>query len=63
MVTGIYHFCKKLHEQGIVINRPPRCGHMTFVNSPDSIAIELLQKGEALPPQEPWLSMKNSGSW
>jgi len=48
---------------GITINRPPRCGHMAFVKSPDNVSIELLQKGEHLAPKEPWLSMENSGSW
>jgi lactoylglutathione lyase len=62
-VDNIYHTCKKLQDAGITINRPPRCGHMAFVNSPDGIAIELLQKDAALAPQEPWLSMENTGSW
>ena len=49
--------------QGVTINRPPRCGHMAFIKSPDNVSIELLQKGERLAPQEPWVSMENSGSW
>ena len=49
--------------EGVVINRPPRDGRMAFVRSPDGISVELLQKGEALPPAEPWLSMANTGSW
>ena len=62
-VDNIYALCQKLMDAGITINRPPRCGHMAFVKSPDGISIELLQKGERLPSQEPWLSMENSGSW
>jgi lactoylglutathione lyase len=62
-VDDIYVLCEKLMAKGITINRPPRCGHMAFVKSPDNISIELLQKGERLAPQEPWLSMENSGSW
>lgn len=62
-VDNIYALCESLQAAGIVINRPPRCGHMAFINSPDGISIELLQKGEALAPQEPWISMENSGSW
>lgn len=62
-VENIYSLCERLQSQGIIINRPPRCGHMAFVKSPDGVSIELLQKGEALPLQEPWLSMENSGSW
>ena len=62
-VSDIYDFCEKLQLQGVIINRPPRCGHMAFIKSPDGVSIELLQKGEALPLQEPWLSMENSGSW
>jgi lactoylglutathione lyase len=50
-------------EGGVTINRPPRDGHMAFVRSPDGISIELLQKGEALPPSEPWATMPNTGSW
>ena len=62
-VDDIYALCESLQSQGVTINRPPRCGHMAFVKSPDGVSIELLQKGEALPLQEPWLSMENSGSW
>ncbi len=62
-VDDIYATCAHLQSQGIVINRPPRDGRMAFVRSPDLISIELLQKGEALPPQEPWLSMQNTGVW
>jgi len=62
-VDDIYQTCRKLMEAGVVINRPPRDGHMAFVRSPDLISIEFLQKGEALAPQEPWASMANTGSW
>lgn len=62
-VDDIYATCAHLQAQGIVINRPPRDGRMAFVRSPDLISIELLQKGERLPPQEPWLSMANAGVW
>ncbi|MBE0367520.1 VOC family protein [Pseudoalteromonas aurantia] len=62
-VDDIYNTCTKLMNAGVLINRPPRCGHMAFVQSPDGISIELLQKGEALPAQEPWQSMQNTGSW
>lgn len=62
-VDDIYHTCQKLMDAGVTINRPPRCGHMAFVKSPDGISIELLQKDGSLPPQEPWLSMPNTGSW
>jgi len=62
-VKNIYETCKKLIDNGVVINRPPRDGHMAFVRSPDGISIEILQEGESLPPQEPWQSMKNTGSW
>jgi lactoylglutathione lyase len=62
-VDDIYALCRKLMDGGVTISRPPRDGRMAFVRSPDNISIELLQKGEALPPQEPWLSMENSGSW
>ena len=62
-VDDIYQTCQNLMDSGVTINRPPRCGHMAFVKSPDGISIELLQKGGALPPQEPWLSMENTGSW
>jgi lactoylglutathione lyase len=62
-VEDIYETCEKLMAAGIVINRPPRDGHMAFVKSPDGISIELLQKDDSLAPQEPWLSMENQGSW
>lgn len=62
-VDDIYALCAKLQAAGVTINRPPRDGHMAFVRSPDGISIELLQKGEALPPAEPWASMPNRGEW
>jgi lactoylglutathione lyase len=62
-VEDIYGTCRRLQDGGVTINRPPRDGHMAFVRSPDGISIELLQKGDALPPQEPWASMPNTGSW
>ncbi|MGQ9425871.1 VOC family protein [Gilvimarinus sp. F26214L] len=62
-VDDIYNTCQKLMDAGITINRPPRCGRMAFVRSPDNISIELLQKGDALPPAEPWQSMENTGHW
>jgi lactoylglutathione lyase len=62
-VDDIYAACQRLADGGVVINRPPRDGRMAFVRSPDGISIELLQKGEALPPREPWASMENSGAW
>ena len=62
-VDDIYKTCQRLMDAGITINRPPRDGHMAFVRSPDLISIELLQKGEALPAQEPWASMPNTGVW
>ena len=62
-VDDIYAVCQRMADGGVTINRPPRDGHMAFVRSPDGISIELLQKGESLPPQEPWASMENSGSW
>jgi lactoylglutathione lyase len=62
-VDDIYATCAHLQSMGVTINRPPRDGHMAFVRSPDLISIELLQAGEALPPQEPWVSMPNTGSW
>jgi lactoylglutathione lyase len=61
-VDDIYETCRKLMEQGVTINRPPRDGHMAFVRSPDGISVELIQNG-TLPPQEPWLSMPNTGKW
>ena len=62
-VDDIYATCQKLQDAGVVINRPPRDGHMAFVRSPDNISIELLQKGDSLPPREPWASMENTGKW
>ncbi len=62
-VDDIYAVCQKLMDAGVTINRPPRDGHMAFVRSPDNISIELLQKGEALAPQEPWASMPSTGHW
>jgi lactoylglutathione lyase len=62
-VDDIYAACRRLQEHGVTINRPPRDGRMAFVRSPDRISIELLQRGEALPPQEPWASMPNVGEW
>ena len=63
LVDDIYAVCQRLVDGGVTINRPPRDGHMAFVRSPDNISIELLQKGDALPPQEPWASMENTGHW
>lgn len=62
-VDDIYATCQRLMDAGITINRPPRDGHMAFVRSPDLISIELLQKGDALEPCEPWASMPNTGVW
>ena len=62
-VDNVYETCERLQNAGIVINRPPRDGYMAFVRSPDNVSIELLQKGKPLTPQEPWLSMSNSGHW
>ena len=62
-VDNIYETCQNLMDNDITINRPPRDGHMAFIKSPDGISIELLQRGENLELKEPWLSMKNSGSW
>lgn len=62
-VDDLYATCRRLLDAGVVINRPPRDGHMAFVRSPDGISIELLQEGAALPPAEPWRSMANTGSW
>jgi lactoylglutathione lyase len=62
-VKDIYASCAKLQSMGVTINRPPRDGRMAFVRSPDNISIELLQEGDPLPPQEPWLSMSNTGKW
>ena len=62
-VDNIYETCGRLKDAGITINRPPRDGRMAFVRTPDNISIELLQKGDALQPAEPWTSMPNSGEW
>ena len=62
-VDDIYATCAHLQAHGVVINRPPRDGHMAFVRSPDDISIELLQRGDRLQPQEPWKSMANTGAW
>ncbi|MGH1355540.1 MAG: VOC family protein [Thalassovita sp.] len=62
-VEDIYALCQHLMDNGVVINRPPRDGHMAFVRSPDNISVELLQMGDALPPQDPWASMENTGHW
>jgi lactoylglutathione lyase len=63
LVDDIYATCAHLHGMGVTINRPPRDGHMAFVRSPDGISIELLQKGDSLPPADPWASMPNTGEW
>ena len=60
---NIYELCESLQNAGVTINRPPRDGRMAFIRSPDGISIEILQKGEALPKKEPWVSMENTGSW
>ena len=62
-VDDIHATCKKLMDAGVTINRPPREGKMAFIRSPDNISVELLQKGDALEPAEPWGSMENTGSW
>ena len=62
-VKDIYEICARLMAAGVTINRPPRDGHMAFIRSPDGISIELLQQDSALPPQEPWASMPNTGVW
>ncbi|MDQ0468680.1 VOC family protein [Labrys wisconsinensis] len=62
-VDDIYATCDQLMKAGVTINRPPRDGHMAFVRSPDLVSIEILQKGEAKAPAEPWLSMANTGVW
>ena len=62
-VDDIYATCRKLMDNGITINRPPRDGHMAFVRSPDGISIEILQKGDNLPSAEPWASLPNTGAW
>jgi lactoylglutathione lyase len=63
LVDDIYATCGRLRDHGVTINRPPRDGHMAFVRTPDLVSVELLQKGEALPPVEPWASMENVGEW
>ena len=62
-VDDIYGLCQRLMDAGVTINRPPRDGHMAFVRSPDNVSVELLQKGDPLPPAEPWASMPNTGEW
>ncbi len=62
-VDNIYGLCQKLMDGGVTINRPPRDGRMAFVRSPDQVSVELIQKGDALPLQEPWASMENTGEW
>jgi lactoylglutathione lyase len=63
LVDDIYAACERLQQHGVQILRPPRDGHMAFVRSPDQISIELLQKGDPLPPRSPWSAMPNVGSW
>ena len=62
-VDDIYGTCQRLADHGVTINRPPRDGRMAFVRSPDGISVELLQRGDALAPAEPWASMENTGEW
>ena len=62
-VEDIYKTCETLMSKGVIINRPPRDGRMAFIKSPDNISIELLQRGKAKVPKEPWISMENSGNW
>ena len=62
-VDNIYATCQHLMDNGITINRPPRDGHMAFVRSPDNVSIVILQRGDNLPPQEPWARMENTGTW
>jgi len=62
-VDNIYETCQRLMDGGVIISRPPRDGHMAFVRSPDNISIEILQAGDSLKPQEPWISMDNVGDW
>ena len=62
-VDDIYALCARLMEEGVTINRPPRDGYMAFVRSPDNVSVELLQKGAAMPPREPWVSMPSTGIW
>jgi lactoylglutathione lyase len=62
-VDDIYETCRKFLDDGLTVNRPPRDGRMAFVKTPDGISVELLQKGDPLPKQEPWASMENTGTW
>ena len=62
-VDNIFETCQRLMDGGVTISRPPRDGHMAFVRSPDNISIEILQNGDSLPPEEPWISMDNIGEW
>ena len=62
-VENIYQLCEELQNKGVTILRPPRDGKMAFIRSPDQISVELLQEGDPLPPQEPWLSMSSQGEW
>ena len=62
-VDNIYDYCQMLMDKGITILRPPRDGYMAFIRTPDQISIELLQQGDTLPEQEPWVSMENQGAW
>jgi lactoylglutathione lyase len=62
-VDNIYEICEQLMQKGVLISRPPRDGRMAFIRSPDNISIELLQRGAPLTPQEPWVSMPNTGKW
>ena len=62
-VDNIYDLCQRLMDNGVTINHPPRDGHMAFVRSPDNVSVELLQRGDNLPPAEPWASMENTGHW
>ena len=63
IVDDIYEMCQTFMDAGVTISRPPRDGHMAFIRSPDNVSIELLQRGDAKPPQEPWASMENTGHW
>ena len=63
LVDDIYALCQKLMDAGLIINRPPRDGHMAFIRTPDAVSIEILQRGDALPLAEPWQSMPNTGTW
>jgi len=62
-VADVYAACRHLMDRGVTINRPPRDGHMAFVRSPDGHSVELLQAGDPLPPEDPWVSMPNTGTW